>query len=81
MFGCDLPHLTDAERSACAGRLATNRPTRPTPLNFDPHGLYVRDPEPYLTRKPKNGCKVMAGGDTAAGQHGVAAGVGCNWSF
>lgn len=81
MFGCDLPHLTDAERSACAARLGANLPTRPTPLNLDPHGRYVSDPEPYLTRMPKNGCKVRASGDTVGGQHGVAVGVGCGLSF
>jgi hypothetical protein len=81
MFGCDLAPLTDAERAACAERLAANVPRRPAPFNFDPHGLYVTDPEPYLTRKPKNGCKVMASGDTVKGQNGVAAGVGCAWSF
>jgi hypothetical protein len=81
LFGCNLAHLTDAERAACAERLAANVPTRPAPFNFDPHGFYVRDPEPYLTRQPKNGCKVRASGDTAAHQHGIAAGVGCERSF
>jgi len=81
MFGCKLAHLTDAERAACAARLAANLPASPTPLNFDPHGRYVSDPEPYLTRMPKNGCKVRASGDAVMGQHGVAVGVGCGVSF
>ena len=82
LFGCNLPHLTDAERTACGGRLAANRPTVPTALNFDPHGRYASNPEPYLNRMPKNGCKVRAAGDaTPFGREGVAAGVSCGWSF
>jgi hypothetical protein len=84
LFGCNLAHLTDAERAACASRLAANLPTTPTPLNLDPHGRYVSNPEPYLTRMPKNGCKVRASGDTAGGpggKHGVAMGIGCGVSF
>ena len=83
-FGCNLAQLTDAERVTCASRLAANLPTTPTPLDLDPHGRYVSDPEPYLTRMPKNGCKVRASGDTAGGpgaKHGVAVGVGCGVSF
>jgi hypothetical protein len=80
-FGCNLAHLTDAERVTCASRLASNLPTAPTPLNLDPQGRYVTDPEPYLTRMPKNGCKVRASGDSDRGQHGVAAGIGCGVSF
>ena len=81
LFGCGLPHPTDADRAACAEKLAANLPTLHPPFNLDPHGRYVSDPEPYLTRKPKNGCKVMASGDSVVGQHGVAAGVGCAKSF
>lgn len=81
-FGCDLAYLTDAERAACATNLAATRPTTPTPLDLDPHGRYASNPEPYLTRMPKNGCKVRAGGDAVPmHQQGVAAGVTCAWSF
>lgn len=81
-LGCELAHLTDAERAACTARWAANRPTTPTPLNLDPHLRYASDPEPYLTRMPKNGCKVRAAGDAGPmGQQGVAAGVSCGWSF
>ena len=76
------PWMTDADRAACAVRLAVNRPTTPTPLNLDPLGRYVSNPEPYLTRMPKNGCKVRAAGDAGPmGQQGVAAGVSCALSF
>ncbi len=82
VFGCNLPDLTDAERTACGERLAANRPTIPTALNLDPHGRYVSNPEPYLNRMPKNGCKVRAAGHaTPFGKEGVAAGVSCGWSF
>ena len=82
MFGCDLPHLTDAERAACTERWAENRPPTPIPINLDPHGRYATDSEPYLTRMPKHGCKVRAAGaEGPAGQQGVVAGVSCGWSF
>jgi hypothetical protein len=82
VFGCNLPYLTDAERIACGERFAANRPSIPTALNLDPHGRYVSNPEPYLNRMPKNGCKVRAAGDaTPFGKEGVAAGVSCGWSF
>lgn len=81
MFGCNLPHLTDAERAACTESWAENRPATPIQINLDPHGRYASNPEPYLTRMPKNGCKVRAGGSVAVGQEGVAAGVTCGWSF
>jgi hypothetical protein len=52
------------------------------PINLDPHGRYLSDPEPYLTRMPKNGCKVRAAGDAGPmGQQGVAAGISCGFSF
>jgi hypothetical protein len=76
------PWMTQADRAACAVRLAANRPATPTPLNLDPQGRYVSNPEPYLTRMPKNGCKVRAAGDAGPmGQQGVAAGVSCGLSF
>ncbi len=51
-------------------------------LNLDPRGQYAENPEPYLVRMPKNGCKVRAAGDAGPmGQQGVAAGVTCAWSF
>lgn len=83
--GCANPDsrwMSEADRAACAERLAENRPTAPTLLNLDPHGRYVSNPEPYLTRMPKNGCKVRAAGDAGPmGQQGVAAGVSCAVSF
>ena len=81
-LGCHLPHLTDAERAQCVTRWAASRPTTPMPVNFDPLQRYASNREPYLTRMPKNGCKVRAAGDTTGfGDHGVAAGVSCGWSF
>lgn len=82
LFGCNLPHPTDAERAACGELLAANRPAIATALDLDPHGRYVSNPEPYLTRMPKNGCKVRAAGHaTSFGKEGLAAGVTCAWSF
>ena len=81
-LGCNLANLTDAERAACGAKLAANRPLIPTPVNLDPHGRYASNPEPYLTRMPKNGCKVRAAGDvTVFGKEGVAAGASCAHSF
>lgn len=83
--GCahpDAAWMSDADRAACAARFAANRPTAPMPINLDPHGRYLSDPEPYLTRMPKNGCKVRAAGDAGPmGQQGVAAGISCGFSF
>ncbi|HZZ87512.1 MAG TPA: hypothetical protein VFE13_04165 [Caulobacteraceae bacterium] len=82
VLGCDQPHLTQGERIACGVKLAASRPTVPTALNLDPNGRYISDPEPYLNRMPKNGCKPRAAGRvTLFGKEGVAAGVTCAWSF
>ena len=81
MFGCDLPHLSEADHAHCADRLAANRPTAPPPFNFDPHARYVGGPALDLTRMPKKGCKARASADSVEGQHGVAVGVSCGWAF
>lgn len=83
LIGCDQPRLLTAdERQACE----TRRWARVSPnvrLNLDVAGRYVENPEPYLVRKPKNGCKVRATGDVGPmgdSGHGRA-GIGCAFSF
>jgi hypothetical protein len=84
--GCEpaaLVGLSPAERDACLDRLAKGR-GGPSGLNLDRRGDYAaaKNPTPYLTRKPKNGCKATGAGDVApSGDQGFKAGVGCAWSF
>lgn len=85
--GCDraaLLAMTSSEREACLDRLAKARETDPkmARLDLDPRGRFATEAEPYLARKPKNGCKVGAGGDVAPfGEQGAAVGLNCAWSF
>jgi hypothetical protein len=88
-LGCQharLAGLTAEERERCLERLATSgkrEQSRPTPkLRFDKGGAFDTDDTPYLALKPKNGCKVGAGGKSdAMGKEGAVAGVNCAWSF
>ena len=82
--GCDhadLLGLSAAERQACLDRLAKAQGGGAR-LNFDLRGGYAKNPQPYLERRPKNGCKLRAGGDLApSGDQGTAGGLACAWSF
>jgi hypothetical protein len=88
-LGCrhaGLLGLTPEERRRCEDRAAAAGPAERAPprLDLDRDGAFAagRNPEPYLARKPKNGCKLRAAGDTTpAGDQGPAAGVGCAWAF
>jgi hypothetical protein len=65
-----------------AARTAWDRGAPGPKLSFDTRGEFAANPEPYLTRKPKNGCRVRAAGDTGvSGQDGARAGIGCAFSF
>jgi hypothetical protein len=82
LIGCRLADLSDAERQRCEDRLGALEDRRGPKLNLDVRGAFARDPDPYLARKPKDGCKVRAGGDAdPAGEQGAAIGIGCAWSF
>jgi hypothetical protein len=85
LLGCrnsGLAGLTAEERQRCAEQLAHGRGEAPGRLDLDPRGGFAADPEPYLARKPKNGCKTRAAGDVGVmGQQGAAAGVACAWAF
>jgi len=82
--GCehaDLLGLSTVERQACLDRLAKAQ-AGAARLNFDLRGGYAKNPQPFVERRPKNGCKARAGGDKAPmGQEGVAGGLTCAWSF
>jgi len=80
--------LTQEERARCLadwGASAEKAAAKwPSPqLNLDPRGAYARETQPYLERKPKNGCKARAGGSPVPqfGDQGVATGVACAFSF
>ena len=84
--GCshaDLLVLSPSERQACLDRLAKAPGGGARALNLDRRGYAAgKAQEPYLQRKPKDGCKARAAGDTAPmGNQGAAGGVGCAWSF
>lgn len=84
LAGCAHPaRLTDEERERCETRRWAGSGRRAGRLNLDPSGRYMKSPEPYLVRRPKNGCRVRATGDIdPMGETGNArAGVGCAWSF
>jgi hypothetical protein len=79
----DLSALSPSERQTCLDRLAKAPGGGAMPLNLDRRGYAAgKAQEPYLQRKPRNGCKIGAGGDTTpSGVQGVAGGVGCALSF
>ncbi len=86
LVGCEraaLFHLTSEERRHCEDQtMAARRASVPLRLNLIPRGQYLGDPEPYLSRRPRNGCKVRAAGVKAPmGQEGPATGITCARPF
>ena len=82
LVGCGMADLTEDERERCDARLSARDGRGPPKLNLDVNGDFDRDPDPYLARRPKNGCKARAGGDVdSAGKQGAAIGLGCAWAF
>lgn len=71
--------LSREDRERCETRRWASADTPATRLNLDPSGRYVEDTEPFLSRRPKKGCRVRATGDTnAMGDSGNArAGFTC----
>jgi len=86
LVGCERAGffgLSSEERQRCEDQLTANRKRSP-PLRFTlaPGAGYVTDPEPYLNRKPTNGCKARAAGDdTPMGVQGAAVGIACARPF
>jgi hypothetical protein len=86
-LGCanaTLVRLTPEERERCREQLAQagRRDPSTAGLNLNRRGDFTVDETPYLIRRPKNGCKVGAGGDaTPSGEQGAAGGVSCAWQF
>ena len=75
--------LTPEERRHCEDQVIAQR-SASTSLQFNliPRGQSVGDPEPYLNRRPRNGCKVRAAGVKAPmGQEGPATGITCARPF
>lgn len=79
----NLARLSAEERGRCAERARAGYADGGMPhVNLDPSGRYVENPEPYLNRRPTNGCKPRAAGDVGPlGVEGARAGVGCAFSF
>jgi hypothetical protein len=86
-LGCNhasLLQLSPEERRRCEDQLASGaRLAGDRRLDLSRGGaLHAPDSEPYLARRPRNGCKVRAGGDAdGMGRQGAATGVACAWSF
>jgi len=61
--GCALAGLTREERERCeAQRWAGVAPVTKR-LNLDPTGRFAKNPEPFLSRRPKDGCRARLTGD------------------
>ena len=61
--GCDLARLTREERERCEIERWARVPPATTRLNLDPTGRYAKNPEPFLSRRPKDGCRARLTGD------------------
>lgn len=84
LTGCDPgARLTPEERERCETRRALRGAPSAARLKLDPSGRYVENPQPFLSRRPKDGCRARATGDVdPMGDSGaVRAGVGCAFSF
>jgi hypothetical protein len=71
--------MTRQERERCdAERWARVAPAAPR-LNLDPAGRYARNLEPFLSRRPKDGCRARLAGDVDArgNDMNARAGVTC----
>lgn len=81
--GCDAAGLTREERERCETRRWTRAGPAMARLNLDPSGGFAEDPEPFLSRRPRKGCRVRATGDVdAMGDSGGArAGLTCAMPF
>lgn len=79
----DLARMSPEEREECQTRRWARTGAASPRLDLDPRGRYAENPEPYLTRRPKDGCRVRAAGDVdPMGDSGNArAGIGCALSF
>lgn len=76
---CGRLARTREERDACDEQLGAGLPVSGAPNGFDidPERRYEAA-DPYLTRRPKDGCKAGAGGSTdPMGKEGPAAGIWC----
>ncbi len=85
-LGCEhaaLLGLSAEERQRCQEKMAGHGEAARLAFNLDPHGHYARDPnpEPYLVRKPKNGCKPMAHADQTPNGTAAFVGVACGKQF
>ena len=63
---CDREQLSREEQEQCE----TQRWARAAPvtarLNLDPTGRFAKNPEPFLSRRPKKGCRLRLTGDVDA---------------
>ncbi|HEY8573959.1 hypothetical protein [Phenylobacterium sp.] len=85
LVGCErarLLALSEEERRRCEDRLAAVKAPQLALSRQAEFDAARGGAEPWLVRKPKNGCKVRAAGTvTVMGKEGAAAGIGCAWDF
>ncbi|MBI1685897.1 hypothetical protein [Caulobacter hibisci] len=77
--GCERAGLTREARERCqAQQWAGVAPADPR-LNLDPTGRFARAPEPFLSRRPKDGCRARLTGDAdgMGNDSNARAGVTC----
>lgn len=63
LAGCDRPGLSREDRDRCEARRWTGGGTAAARLNLDPAGRNAKDPEPFLSKRPRKGCRVRVTGD------------------
>ena len=81
--GCDQPQLTREEREQCEVQRWARAAPVTVGLNLDLSGRYAKNPEPFLSRRPKKGCRVRVAGDVdgLGNDMNARAGVTCVKAF
>lgn len=76
---CTRAGLTRDERERCEARRWTGGAAVTARLNLDPTGRYAENPEPFLSRRPTEGCRLRATGDVGpfGDDQNARAGVTC----
>jgi hypothetical protein len=77
--GCDRAELTRQQHQDCEAQRWGKAAPVTARLNLDLAGRYAKNPEPFLLRRPKKGCRARMGGDVDAmgDDSNVRAGITC----
>ncbi len=63
---CDQKQLTREEREQCQAQKWAHTAMPAPRLNLDPAGRFAKNPEPFLSRRPEEGCRIRLTGDVDA---------------